>query len=68
MRLGLASTGKVNLYIILICQIPLIVRADNEYVQIARLTICRLFGMGKNGTTVTYKQPDEDESTLASVW
>ena len=68
MRLGLASTGKVNLYIILICQIPLIERADNEYVQIARLAISRLFGMGKNGTMVTYKQPDEDESTLASVW
>ena len=49
-------------------QIPLIKRADNEDVQIAKVTICRLFGVGKNGTTVTYKQPDEDESTLASVW
>ena len=66
----LANTGKASLYIILISlvQIPLIERADNEDVQIARLIICRLFGVGKNGTTVTYKQPDEDESTLASVW
>ena len=31
------------------------------------MPIFRLFGVGKNGT-VTYKQPDEDESTLANVW
>ena len=31
------------------------------------MSIFRLFGVGKNGT-VTYKQLDEDESTLANAW
>ena len=61
----LGSTGRVSRF----AQFPpqLIERADNEDVQNASMSICRLFGVGKNGT-VTYKQPDEDESTLANVW
>ena len=32
------------------------------------MSIFRLFGVGRKGTPVTYKQPDEDESTLANSW